>query len=145
MLPKNEIERPQAIGARHCPFGQDPGDWANVSCQQFGCMTDCVWGNLSCAWSSRWLPCALPYRNFFHWLDLCHNIKEFIPSNKEGLTIFLRRKRRGEKSEQLFLIFRFRRGPLNNDARHGTEKSGEIPFDGPKGLMLFLFPSEIDP
>ena len=144
MFPKNEIECPQTIGALHCPFGQDPGDGANVSCQQIGCMADRVWGKLRSAWSSRWLQCTLHNRNFFHWLDLCHAIKKLIPSSKEGLTIFRRRKRGGEKSEQLFLIFRFRRGPLNNDARHGTEKSGEIPFNGPKGLLLFLFPSEID-
>lgn len=143
MFAKNEIECTLAIGALHCPFSQDPRNWANVSRQQLGCMTNRVWGKLLFAWSSR-PQCALRDRMFFHWLLLCRAAKELIPSSEEGLAIFWRRKCGGEKREQVFLIFRFGRGTLNNDARHGTQKSGEVPFDAPKGLLLFLFPLEID-
>lgn len=144
MSSQNEIERTQAIRALHCPFGQHSGDWANVSRQQLGCVTDGFRGKHLFARSSRWLRCALHIRNFFHCLSLCRVIRELVHSSKESLTIFWRRKRRSEKSDQFLLVFRSRRGPLNHDGRNGTEKSGEMFLDRPEALELFLFLLNID-
>lgn len=141
VLAKNEIECPEAVGALRCPSRQDSGDWADETRKQFGCLAKRVWRKFHVAWSGLRLQCA----RFLPCSELRQAGKELVPSGEKSLTVLWRVKRRGENDEQLFRIFRFGCGPLDNNACHGAEKSGEMPFDGPKGLALPFLAFEIDP